>query len=206
MTESTGTKRNSPFKWIALGCGVILLIVIVLGITAFNAIIRPLFITIEPDEVAVLISPYEPGGYREEPLRPGNHMLRIGEAIERYKVLKETYDSSLNDCNCDSSGAVTFSAKDDVQMELNYHVTYAIDTDQVLKLHMEWRHNYQKYFVIPRSKEITQEIVSQFTSGEIALTKKDEIEKEIFSRLESEIPKAYLILLKFKIDDVRLKQ
>jgi regulator of protease activity HflC (stomatin/prohibitin superfamily) len=205
MTEVTAGKSKFPFKWLALGCGIVFVILIIIPVAVFTSIIRPLFITIEPDEVAVLISPYEPGGYRAEPLRPGNHMLRPLEAIERYKVVRETYDSSSSDCNCGSSGAVSLNAGDNVDVLINYHVTYAIDPDQALKLYMEWRHDYQRHFVVPRLMEVIEEIAGQYTSNEISLTKKEQIEKEVYSRLEEEFPKACLILLGFKIDDVRLK-
>jgi hypothetical protein len=206
MTEVTERKSRFSVKWLVIGCSVLFLGIVVLALLAFGVFVRPLFITIGPDEVAVLITPYESNGYSEMPLTPGNHMLRPGERAEIFKFTREVYVSSTDDCNCGSTGAVTFRANDGVEIIINYQVTYAINSEQVVNLFREWRHDYRNGFVIPQSKKIIKEIASQYPSGEIALTKKNEIEQAIFSRLESEFSKTYLILFEFKIDDVRLNQ
>lgn len=206
MTEVTARKSKFPFKWFAIGCGVLFFCVICLVISAFNVFIRPLFITVGPDEVAVIVSPYEETGYRMEPLHPGNRMLRPGEQAYFLKTTKATYNSSKDNCNCDSSGAAIVHTRDGVDMIVNYHVTYSVDPNQAVQLFIEWRDRYQKDFVVPISRGITKKIASQYTSGEIALTRKNEIEKEIFSQLEPRFSETFLFLFDFKIDDVRLKQ
>jgi hypothetical protein len=81
---------------------------------------------------------------------------------------------------------------------------YVINPKQVVELYRVWQHSYEEGFVRPLSKQITREVTSQYTSNEIALTNRDEIEQVIFSRLESEFSEAYLIILEFNISDVHL--
>jgi len=208
MTEIQETKRKNPTKGFIIGCsilffGFVILVLIVLGISAHS-----LFITIAPDEVAVVISSYEPNGYSEIPLTPGNHMLRPLEEVDIFKVSKEKYLSSSTGCGCDSnnSGSATFRAKDGSEIILDYQIIYSINPEQVVRLYQAWQHRYQKGYVIPQSKKITEEVSSQYTSSEIALTKRNEIEQAIFVRLKSDFSDSNLVLFDFKIADVHLKK
>ncbi len=206
MKESTERKTNFPAKWLAIGCGFLLFSAICLVISALINFIRPLFITVGPDEVAVVVSPYEPTGFRMEPLHPGNHLLRPWESEYFLKITKTTFDSSKNGCDCDSTGAVTVHTRDGVDMKVNYHVTYSVDPNQAVNVFMMWKDRYQKDFVIPLTRLIIDKVASQYASGELALTKKDVIEKEVFSQLEPRFSETFLFLFDFRIDDVRLKQ
>jgi regulator of protease activity HflC (stomatin/prohibitin superfamily) len=198
------TKSKFSSKGLIIGCsiflGITVLVLLVLGV-----FLKSLFITIGPDEVAVVVSPYEPDGIIQTPWTPGNHMLRPAEKVEIFKATKETYFSASTNCNCDPT-PVTILTQDGVEIIMNYQVTYAIDSKQVVKLYQMWQHRYQNGFVAPKSKQVVEEIASQYTSNEIALTKREEIEKETFSRLESDFSESYLILFEFKIDDVRLNK
>jgi regulator of protease activity HflC (stomatin/prohibitin superfamily) len=205
MAEITAeTKSKLSNKWLVIGCGLFLGLTI-LVLLVFGVFLKSLFITIGPDEVAVVISPYESDGIIDIPWTPGNHMLRPAEKVEIFKATREVYSSASTDCNCGAT-PVTIHALDGVEIILNYQVTYAINSKQVVKLYQMWQHRYQEGIVVPKSKEVVEVIASQYTSNEIALTKREEIEKEIFSRLESDFSESYLILFEFKIDDVRLNQ
>lgn len=206
MTESTERKSNFPVKWFAIGCSFLVISAVCLIITALIGFIRPLFITVGPDEVAVIVSPYEPTGYRMEPLHPGNRMLRPWESAYYMKITKTTFDSSKDGCDCDSTGAIKVHTRDGVDMIVNYRVTYSVDPNQAVNIFIMWKDRYQKDFVVPVTRGIIGKVTSQYASGELALTKNDTIEKEIFSQLEPRFTETHLFLFDFKIDDVRLKQ
>ena len=169
--------------------------------------LRVLFITIGPDERGVVISPFETTGYLEEPLTPGNRMIRPGEQVEIYKIGRETYSSSseISCCNDDSNIAI-IDAKDGVIITANYRIVYSVDAKQVTMLHINWQHRHKKEFVIPLSKLIVEEISSKYASDEIALSKKEEIEQAIFTELNSAFSKEGLILFDFKFEDINLKK
>jgi len=203
MTELTNPKSKSPAKRLIIGCVVLFAAFLIFISLAVGIFTRSLIITLEPDEVAVLLTPHEPEGYSKTPLTPGRHMLRPAEKVEMFKVSREVFSSASTDCNC-GANSVTFRAQDEVEIIIDYQVVYVIDAKQVVKLYLLWRHSYQDGFVRPQSKRVTKEVASQYTSNEIALTKRDEIEQAIFSRLEADFSEAYLILVEFKISDVRL--
>jgi hypothetical protein len=170
---------------------------------ALGVFTRSLIITLGPDEVAVVLSPYEPNGYSQVPLTPGKHMLRPMEKVEIFKTSHKVFSSSSTDCSCGPS-SVTLRAQDDVEVVIDYQLVYVINAKQVVQLYRVWQHMYQDGFVRPQSQRVTEEVASQYASNEIALTKREEIEEAIFSQLESDFSKAYLILLEFKISEVRL--
>jgi regulator of protease activity HflC (stomatin/prohibitin superfamily) len=199
------SKSKFSGKKIIIGCSVLFLGLVMLVLLAAGIFARSLIVTLEPDEVAVLLSPYEPSGISETPLTPGRHFLQPTERLEIFKVSREKYLSASNDCNC-ASQSVAFLTKDGIEVIIDYQVTYVIDAKQVVKLYQTWQHRYQDGFVAPKSKQVVEEVSSQYTSNEIALTKREEIEKEIFSQLESDFSEQYLILFEFKIDDVRLSK
>jgi regulator of protease activity HflC (stomatin/prohibitin superfamily) len=200
-------KNNFPIMGFFIGCSAIFLGILILGLLVLGFVARSLFITIGPEEVAVVISPYEPGGYVKTPLTPGNHFVRPLEQVVVIKTSRQDYSSTSTDCNCGSadSRSVDIRTTDDVDIIIDYQLTYIINAKQAVKLYHTWQNRYQDEFVIPQSKKITQEIASKYTSNEIALTKRGEIEKAIFSSLEPDFAEAYLVLLEFKIIDVRLK-
>lgn len=204
MTE-TANENKSKFsaKKIIVGCSVLFLGLVIMALVAVGVFARSLIVTIEPYEIAVVLSPYASDGIREAPLTPGRHFLWPAERLEIYKSSIERYSSSSTDCNC-TSQPDAFLAKDGVEINVDYQVTYVIDTNQLINLYQTWRHRYQDDFVTPKSKQVVEEVLSQYTSTEIALTKRTQVEEEIFSRLQSDFSEAYLIVFEFKIKDVRL--
>jgi regulator of protease activity HflC (stomatin/prohibitin superfamily) len=209
MTTNTKHNKRFPIKGFMIGCSGLFLIIMILTLLIVGIYVRSLFITIGPDEVAVVITPYNSMGLGEMPLTPGIHMLRPLEEVKIYKDAKQVYLSSTTmNCNCGpiDAGPVAFRTKDDIDIIMDYQITYSIDPKQVLNLHHSWQDRYQDDFVIPRSKKITQEIANQYTSNEISLTKRDEIEEKIFSQLGADFTDTFLILYKFKIVDVRLNK
>jgi regulator of protease activity HflC (stomatin/prohibitin superfamily) len=209
MTEITEeTKSKFSVKRFGVGCGALFLGIVILALLALGIYVRSLIVFLEPDEYAVVISPFEPNGIREMPLTPGRQILRPMESLEIFKISREVFVSSSTDCNCGVNGtnSVKLRAKDGVDIIIDYRIIYVINAEQVIKLYQTWQHRYQNSFVIPTSRQVVKEITSQYTSNEIALTKREEIEKKIFSRLEPDFSGAYLILFEFKIDDVRLNE
>ncbi len=209
MTEVTEeTKSKFSVKRFGIGCSALFLGIVILALLALGIYVRSLIVFLEPDEYAVVISPFEPNGIREVPLTPGRQILRPMESLEIFKISREVFVSSSTDCNCSANGtnSVKLRAKDGVDIIIDYRITYVINAEQVIKLYQTWQHGYQNSFVIPTSRQVVKEVTSQYTSNEIALTKREEIEKKIFSRLESDFSGAYLILFEFKIDDVRLNE
>jgi len=205
MAEIIETKNKFSLKGFGIGCVVVFLGFVVLVLLSLGIYARSLFITIQPDEVAVVLSPNAPNGISETPLTPGNHFLSPLDQLEIFNFSREKYLSSSTNCNCGTE-PVTFHAKDDAEILIDYQVTYSINPEQVVKLYQVWQHRYQNGFVIPRSVKIIEEIASQYTSSEIALTKRNEVEQAVFSRLKSDFSDSNLILFEFKINDVRLNK
>ena len=205
MAETTEPQSKFSEKRFVIGCIVLFLSSVVLILFPLGIYARSLFITIQSDEVAVVLSPNAPNGISEIPLTPGNHFVSPLDKLEIFNFSKEKYISSSTNCGC-GPDLVTFHAKQGAEIFVDYQITYSINPEQVVKLYQAWQHRYQDGFVIPQSIKIIGEVASQYTSSEIALTKRNEVEQAIFSRLKSDFSESNLIVFEFKIDDVRLNK
>ena len=198
MAETTEPQSKFSEKRFVIGCIVLFLSSVVLILFPLGIYARSLFITIQSDEVAVVLSPNAPNGISEIPLTPGNHFVSPLDKLEIFNFSKEN-------CGC-GPDLVTFHSKEGAEIFVDYQITYSINPEQVVKLYQAWQHRYQDGFVIPQSIKIIEEVASQYTSSEIALTKRNEVEQAIFSRLKSDFSESNLIVFEFKIDDVRLNK
>jgi regulator of protease activity HflC (stomatin/prohibitin superfamily) len=201
-------KRSSP-NWpvrLLIGCSVVSFSLVCGLFLLAQSYLNSLVITIGPEERGVVISPYEPTGYVPTPLASGKRMLRPGERVEIYKIVRETY-SSLSEPSCctDEAGAVIVHAKDNTAVTVDYQIVFAIDPEQLVQLHLTWQHLYKKGFVIPQTRQAVAEAAGAYTSAEIALSKRDEIEQIIVTELEPLFSEEGLILLEFRLVDVRLR-
>ena len=204
MTDSSVRKGGFSGKQLAIGgCSILFSGCLILTLWIF---VRPLFVSIGPDEIGVVISAFSPDGINPTALMPGNQLLSFGERAEIFKTSKVVYSSTSTDCNCGSSAsrAVVFKTKDGVKTSIHYQLSYAINPDEVINLFREWYHTYPTEFVIPVSKRVVMEAASQYTSSDMALMKRSEIEQAVFSRLEPTFSENHLVLFEFKIDEIQL--
>lgn len=207
MAKEKKGQLSTSTKHFLIGCGTLFAGIIFVVFFVAQNYLHSFFITIGPDERGIVISPFETTGYLKEPLTPGNRMIKPGESVEIYKTSRETYSSSFDtDCCNNGSGAANIVAKDGIRIMANYRIVYVIDTKQLIMLHINWYHRYKQEFAIPQSKLIVEEVSSDYASGEIALSKKEEIEQSIFTELESAFSKEGLILIDFKFEDINLKK
>ena len=201
------SQRSTTVKFLLIGCGALSVLLLCGLIVVAQNFVRPLFVTIGPDEVGVVISPFEVTGLLERPLTSGNHMIRLGEHVEIYKISRETFSSSsAPGCCTDGSGGAVIHAKDDKTITAYYQIVYGVDPQQVIKLHQNWQHHYKSDYVIPQSKRTIEKIAGAYSSDEIIFTRKAEIEQSIFTELSLAFSEEGLYLSDFKFGDIRLKE
>lgn len=194
----TDTNRSPSRNWLFVLAGGSLVIILCVVVLLFIA--RELSVFIAPDERGVVVSPYEPAGYRPEILEPGYHFFKPGEKVVLFDIGRQTYVMSGDpSANPDFVGATT---GDGQKIEVDVSIIFAVDPDKILDLYINWQDRYRDELVRPVSRSITRDAVAQYTLDQI-LGNHDEIEKVIFDQLEPTLSENYIILLKFDLLDIR---
>jgi regulator of protease activity HflC (stomatin/prohibitin superfamily) len=165
------------------GFGALLAICVILLVIT---ILKSGITRIEPDERGVVISAFEPKGYRSELLEPGLHIIiPFVEITEIYSVAPQNYTMSEITATGKSQDDSPISArtKDDKVVEITASVVYSINPAKVINLHITWQNRYQSEFVRPLTRGITRDIVSQHYSFDLVENHRIEIEQTIALQL-----------------------
>src|SRR5262245_5546925 len=109
---------------------------------------------IEPNERGVVISPYDPKGYRDATLTPGLRWIIPGERVQIYTIQQQTYTMSTVGAEGQVSGDDSIEArtKDGQQVLIDASVIYSIDPDQVVQLNIRWQNRYEDQVIRPLSR------------------------------------------------------
>lgn len=159
---------------------------------------------IEPDQRGVIISPYDPKGYRADALGPGLHWIIPGERVARYSISRQTYtmSASTNEGAVQGDDSIRARTKDGQEVLIDASVIYQIDPNQVVNLHIIWQNRYESGVVRALSRGIIRDAASQYGVEEIVSTKRAEMEALITDTLAREIASNSLLLVQFVVRDI----
>lgn len=101
----------------------------------------------------------------------------------------------------DKPDFIEAKTSDDQTIQIDISVTYAVDPENIVKLYRNWQDRYSD-LVRATSRENTREMMLNFTYEEI-LEKKDDIENKIFTFIEPSLAKEGILLLEFKLLEIR---
>lgn len=164
-------------------------------------LMRNAFVPIQPDECAVVISAFQPYGYRPEALGPGLHwILPFVESPRVYSVAPQTYSMASSSNPGDDS--IQVRTRDGQRLTISVSVTYSIDPAKVLKLHILWQDRYQENVVRPVVRATIRDMASEYTALEIMGPARSAMEQATTERLYSLFAENDLILIHFEITDI----
>lgn len=163
---------------------------------------------VQPEERGIVISPYDPQGYRTEALGPGLHWIIPGEAVRLYSISRQTYTMSVASSEGDVYGddSIRARTKDGQEVYIDASVIYAINPDRVVQLHIDWQDRYQAEVVRPLARGIIRDIASQYGVEEIVSTKRAELEERITSELALKLGENDLLLVDFVLRDIHFSE
>jgi regulator of protease activity HflC (stomatin/prohibitin superfamily) len=159
---------------------------------------------IEPNEIGVIISPYDPNGIRSAPLTAGLHWIIPGERVQRYSISRKTYTMTV----IATSGEVTADdsirarTKDGQEVYIDSSVLYAIDPLQVVSLHKQWQNRYEDSVIRPVARGVIRNAISQYNVEEIVSTKRSDVEKMMSDEMGSSLKDNSLVLFQFILRDI----
>jgi len=181
---------------------IVILLVVALLLTTVGVSV----VFLQADQYGVVISAFQPNGYRIKPLSPGLHfVIPFLESVVPYSVARKTYTMSGTTGEGQVAGDDSIEArtKDGQQVYIDASVIYTIDPAQLINLHIRWQGRYEDNVVRPVVRAAIRDAVSQYGVEEIVSTKRTELEKVISDTIEKGLSDNSLILSDFLLRNIR---
>jgi regulator of protease activity HflC (stomatin/prohibitin superfamily) len=194
--------QGRPLK----GIGPIVLILFGLALAVLFVSLGLVFI--EPDQRGVIISPYDPKGFRASALGPGLHWIIPGERVARYSISRQPYTMSAVATEGTVAGddSIRTRTKDGQEVLIDATVIYQIDPNQVVNLHIIWQNRYEAGVVRALARGIIRDTASQYGVEEIVSSKRAEMEATITNVLTTEMQGNSLLLVQFVLRDIHFSE
>ena len=192
--------RNQPAK--GLSSLVVVLLVAAILLTSIGAGL----VFLQANEYGVVISAFQPNGYRTQALGPGLHwIIPFIESVQKYSIAKQTYtmSSTSSEGAVQGDDSIQARTKDGQQIFVDASVIYAADPTQLIQLHITWQNRYEENVVRPVARAAIRNAVSQFGVEELVSTKRGELEQTIRYEIESKLKANNIIMSDFLLRNIR---
>jgi len=183
--------------------GLVLLIILVVAI-ALSTISAGL-VFIDPDQRGVVISAVAPKGYREQALEPGLHwIIPFAESVVQYPISRQTYTMSIapKEGSVQGDDSITARTSDGQEIYVDASVIYAIDPNQVVKVHIMWKNRYGDDLVRAQARGVIRDVVSQYRVEEVVTTKRFEMADKLRTTMEKKLNENGLVLVDFILRNI----
>jgi len=184
-----------------LSARVLLFFLLVLAITLFSAAL----VFIEPQEVGVVVSLISRDGYREQPFRSGLQWVApLAETVSRYPIYWQTYTMSSGALEGEKVGDDSIAARtsDGQAVFVDVSVIYRIDSNEVIRIHIDLQDRYIQDFIRPVLRGIVRTEVSQFTADEVNSSKRKNLEAILDEKIRAAFAEKGFILDRFLLRNI----
>ena len=164
---------------------------------------------VQPQERGVVISAFAPAGYRTQPLEPGlSWVIPFFEKVEIYPISYETYTMSIAMEEGQRPGDDSIAARtaDGQEILVDASVIFAIDPEQVIRVHILWQDRYQDELVRAQARSIIRDAVSQFNVSEVVSTKRFELINMINQDMSEALGENGLLMVDFVIRNITFSE
>lgn len=161
---------------------------------------------LQANEYGVVISAFQPNGYRTVALTPGLHwIIPFVESVQKYSIARQTYtmSSTTSEGQVQGDDSIQARTKDGQQIFIDASVIYAVDPTQLIQLHTVWQNRYEENVVRPVSRAAIRNAVSQFGVEELVSTKRAELEQAIRTEIETKLKDNNIIMSDFLLRNIR---
>ena len=192
--------RGQPVK--GLSTLVVVFLVAALLLTTVGAGL----VFLQANEYGVVISAFQPNGYRTQALGPGLHwIIPFIESVQKYSIARQTYtmSSATSEGSVQGDDSIQARTKDGQQVFIDASVIYAADPTQLIQLHINWQNRYEENVVRPVARAAIRNAVSQFGVEEIVSTKRAELEQAIRVEIETKLKANNIIMSDFLLRNIR---
>ena len=160
---------------------------------------------INPEERGVVISALDSKGYRTDALAPGLHwIVPFAERVQLYKISRQTYTMSAANQEGQVTGddSIRARTKDGQEVFIDASIIYAIDTKNIIQLHINWQNRFEDQVVRPAARNAIRDAVSQYGVEEIVSTKRAEMEEKISQAVMAKFTQNDLVMIDFLLRDI----
>ncbi len=193
------TSRKQPLKGGVPGAISLILAAIIL------TVVNSGLVFIQPQERGVVISAIAPEGYRQQALQPGlSWVIPFFESVETYSISYQTYTMSIATEEGQRKGDDSIAARtaDGQEILIDASVFFAIDPEQVIKVHILWQDRYQDELVRAQARSIIRDAVSQFNVNEVVSTKRFEMIDQISDEMSAVFGENGLLMVDFILRNI----
>ena len=191
--------RNKPVR----GVGISILVAVSAAFVL--TIISAGLVFVQPEERGVVISALAPKGYREEALQPGlSWIVPFFETVKVYPISRQTYTMSViaNEGQVQGDDSISARTADGQEVFVDASVIYAIDPNQVPKVHIEWQDRYSDDLVRPLSRGVIRDAISQYGVEQVVSSKRTEMTDAISQAMASKMAANGLVLVEFVLRNI----
>jgi regulator of protease activity HflC (stomatin/prohibitin superfamily) len=160
----------------------------------------------QADQVGIVISAFQPNGYRSQPMGPGLHwIIPFIENVKSYSIAKQTYTmaATAGEGQVQGDDSIQCRTKDGQQVFIDASVIYSIDPAHLVNLHIAWQDRYEDLVVRPVVRSAIRDAVSQYGVEEIVSTKRAELEQTISDEIKTGLTSNDLIMVDFLLRNIR---
>jgi regulator of protease activity HflC (stomatin/prohibitin superfamily) len=185
--------------------GVVTVMLVLLASAVVLTTVASGLVFIQPEDRGVVISAIQPTGYRSQPLQPGlRWIIPFFESVVTYPISRQTYTMSIADREGAIQGDDSIAARtaDGQEIFVDASVIYAIDPNQVVKVHIDWQDRYTDGLVRPLSRGVIRDIVSQYKVEEVVTTKRTEMTARINADMQQKLSTNGLMLVEFILRNI----
>ncbi len=191
--------RNQPVRNASGILGGLVILAILL--TALNAGL----VFIQPEDRGVVISAFDPKGYRSQALTPGLHwIIPFAETVVTYPISRQTYTMSIapSEGQVQGDDSITARTSDGQEITVDASVIFEINPNKVVQVHITWQDRYMNDLVRAQSRGIIRDVVSQYAVEEVVSTKRLELTSQIHDQMASKLDQNGLTLVDFILRNV----
>jgi regulator of protease activity HflC (stomatin/prohibitin superfamily) len=186
------------------------MVVSLFGLAVGLSILSAGLVFIQANERGVVISPYDPQGYRSQALVPGLHWIIPGESVVRYSISRQTYTMSAapgrEETQNVGDDSIRARTKDGQEVYIDASVIYAINPTEVVQLHIDWQDRYENGVVRALARGIVRDMASQYGVEEIVSAKRFDLENAIREELGRKLAENHLVLVDFVLRDIHFSE
>jgi regulator of protease activity HflC (stomatin/prohibitin superfamily) len=191
-------RKNPVKKAVLVTIGLVLLAVVL-------TVVNSGLVFIQPQERGVVISAFALEGYRQEPLKPGlSWVIPFFESVQIYPISYQTYTMSIATEEGSRTGDDSIAARtaDGQEILVDSSVIFAVDPEQVIKVHVLWQDRYEEELVRAQARSIIRDVVSQFNVSEVVSTERFTLIEQINAEMAEKLSNNGLTLVDFVLRNI----
>jgi regulator of protease activity HflC (stomatin/prohibitin superfamily) len=192
--------RGQPTK----GLNSLIIILLVAAIVLTTVGVGLVFL--QADQYGVVISAFQPNGYRAQPLAPGLHwIVPFFENVQPYSIARKTYtmSSTASEGQTQGDDSIEARTKDGQQVYIDASVIYSVDPTKLINLHITWQNRFEDNVVRPVARAAIRDAVAQYGVEEIVSTKRSELETLISDTIKDGLAQNNLLMTDFLLRNIR---